>query len=252
MKAGVLTSDHVASSSLVQMGQTKVLAGSMLRIGTPAASSPGQGEVVLSVSVPPLCGSQFGGPRRRGRDVEKVLEGVVYDVVIGSGLVHTEDLCIEHGKSAWRACVDMVCLSYGGNVMDATILAAVVCLRGLVLPGLRAAEDGEWILEVEKEGGGIGKPVVDPEKEIPVPLTLGVFDDIIIADPSEQEEELLATRLTVTQTASGQLSSMRKPGGMPLSEDQLLQCLALSREHTKRVCKLVDTACQEAAAAAVK
>ncbi len=247
MKVGVLTSDHVTSSSLVQMGQTKVLAGSRLQIGIPSASSPGQGEVVLGVSVPPLCGSQFGGPRRRGRDVEKVLEGIVYDVVIGSGLVHTDDLCIEHGKAAWCVYVDLVCLSYGGNVTDAAILATVVCLHGLVLPGLQPAEGGGWLLEVEKERG-IGRPVIDTLKELPVPLTLGVFDDIIIVDPSEQEEELLATRLTLVQTASGQLCAMRKPGGMPLNENQLLQCLALSREHSKRVSKLVDTVCRQAPA----
>ncbi len=241
IKAGVLSCDHVSSSSLVQMGQTKVLAGSTLRIGVPSASSPGRGEVVLSVSVPPLCSSQFGGSKRRGRDVEKVLEGILYDVIIGSGLVQTDNLCIERGKSAWRACMDLVCLSYGGNITDATILAALVCLRGLVLPDLRPAEDGRWMLEVEKEG----RSIIVPEKEIPIPLTLGMFDSIIIADPLEQEEEVLATRLTLVQTASGQLTAIWKPGGMPLSQDQLLKCLFLSREHAKRVSKLVDTVCQK-------
>eukprot|EP01084_Bolivina_argentea_P265621 450328_1 len=245
IKAGVLSYDRVASSSLVQMGQTKVLAGSTLRIGAPSASSPGQGEAVLSVSIPPLCGSQFGGTRRRGRDIEKVLESIIYDVIIGSGLVQTDNLCIERGKSAWHVCVDLVCLSYGGNITDATILAALVCLRGLVLPDLRPAENGGWMLEVEKEG----RSIIDPEKEIPVPLSLGVFKGKIIADPSEREEEILVTRLTFAQTASGQLTAIRKPGGKSLSEDQLLQCLALSREHAKRISKLIDTVCQKAAAA---
>lgn len=38
-----------------------------------------------------------------------------------------------------------------------------------------------------------------------MPLTCGVFDGIIIADPSLLEEELLTTHVTVVSTAEGKV-----------------------------------------------
>lgn len=41
---------------------------------------------------------------------------------------------------------------------------------------------------------------------VPVPLTCGVFDGIIVTDPSLLEEDLITTHVTVVSTATGQVT----------------------------------------------
>lgn len=48
-------------------------------------------------------------------------------------------------------------------------------------------------------------PTQLPIQHVPVPLTCGVFDGIIVTDPSLLEEELVTTQVTVVSTAAGQV-----------------------------------------------
>jgi exosome complex component RRP43 len=151
-----------------------------------------------------------------------------------------EDLCIEVGVAAWRVCIDVMCISYDGNAADAALVCAVTCLRHLKLPstsevdGLRFIEDGEG--------------TTLPLQALPLPLTLGIFDDAIIADPTLMEEELLATQVTIAQTPDGRVCAIHKPGGVCMGNETMVKCLALSMEHSRRLAPIVDNATPPASA----
>jgi exosome complex RNA-binding protein Rrp42 (RNase PH superfamily) len=85
---------------------------------------------------------------------------------------------------------------------------------------------------------------------VPVPLTLGLFDDAVITDPALLEESLLTTQLTIVQTADRQLCAVHKPGGACVPAAQLAQCLALSHSHTLAVLQTLQPPLGTAAAAA--
>lgn len=59
ISTGVLTADHVVSSALVRMGGTKFVGAATLQIGIPADATPSCGDIEVSVTLPPLCSSQF-------------------------------------------------------------------------------------------------------------------------------------------------------------------------------------------------
>ncbi len=60
------------------------------------------------------------------------------------------DLGIDDGSFAWKLCVDIVCLSFDGNLADAALIAAVGALMRLQLPATRRIDNeifvtkGEW------------------------------------------------------------------------------------------------------------
>lgn len=55
------------------------------------------------------------------------------------------DLGIDDGCFAWKLCMDIVCLSFDGNLADAALIAAVGALMHLKLPGTRRIDDEIFI-----------------------------------------------------------------------------------------------------------
>lgn len=51
------------------------------------------------------------------------------DGIVRAKVVPTTSLCIEKGKAAWVLYIDVTCINYDGNPMDATLLAVMAALR---------------------------------------------------------------------------------------------------------------------------
>ena len=141
-----------------------------------------------------------------------------------------DDLCIKPGKFAWQLHVDIVGVNHDGNLTDCAVLALLAALRNLRLPSAEVVtgEAGEEVVVSEEWTESV------PVHNVPVPLTFGFFHDeqqegdgalVMIADPTRAEEELLANTVTVARNAAGQLCSVHKPGGVPLTDQQLMQCM---------------------------
>lgn len=59
------------------------------------------------------------------------------------------DLAIDDGSFAWKLCMDIVCLSFDGNLADATLIAAMGALMRLQLPATRRIDDEIFVTEGE-------------------------------------------------------------------------------------------------------
>lgn len=59
------------------------------------------------------------------------------------------DLAIDDGSFAWKLCMDIICLSFDGNLADATLIAAMGALMRLQLPGTRRIDDEIFVTEGE-------------------------------------------------------------------------------------------------------
>lgn len=70
--------------------------------------------------------------------------------LIRSGALVLTDLSIDDGSFAWKLCMDIVCLSYDGNLADAALIAAMGALMRLQLPGTRRVDDEIFLTEGEE------------------------------------------------------------------------------------------------------
>lgn len=59
------------------------------------------------------------------------------------------DLGIDDGSFAWKLCMDIVCLSFDGNLADAALIAAMGALMRLQLPGTRRIDDEVFVTNGE-------------------------------------------------------------------------------------------------------
>jgi exosome complex component RRP43 len=66
-----------------------------------------------------------------------------------------------------------------------------------------------------------------------------IHRDILIADPNAEEENLSSTIITVAVCES-ELCYVHKPGGCPLSPEQIEKCLSETIAREKCVVKLID------------
>uniref|UniRef100_A0A0B7BDH3 Ribosomal RNA-processing protein 43 n=1 Tax=Arion vulgaris TaxID=1028688 RepID=A0A0B7BDH3_9EUPU len=145
-----------------------------------------------------------------------------------------ESLCICPGKLVWVLHIDLVCLDYDGNVMDACTLALVSALKNTLLPKVTVDDETDDIKT---------DPTSHTTLQVtccPVSTTFIMFDNtILLADPTREEESLATGAITIV-TEGDNLCSIYKPGGTPFTDDQIDTCVQRAFIHGKEACRLVE------------
>ncbi|XP_070552298.1 exosome complex component RRP43-like [Ptychodera flava] len=223
-------------SALVKLGNTTVVCGVKAELAVPTVENPEHGYIVPNVDLPPLCSPRFrpGPPSEQAQVVSQFID----DVIKNSKVISLEDLCVLKGKIVWVLYCDMMCLDYDGNVIDACVIALLAALRNVSLPSLKIDEE-------------TGAPTVTTStktslqvKSEPVSTSFAVFDDeIVIADPTNEEECLATGVVTIVTDGHGRLCAVHKPGGSPLSDMQLKDCIKRALSRGEEVRKLLNETC---------
>lgn len=145
-----------------------------------------------------------------------------------------EKLCIEEGKLAWCLNLDLTCLDYDGNVAEACVLAATAALAGLTLPRV-TTEEGKINVLLDRDRAEVTTG--------PLAATFAVLaDDVIVVDPTHEEECLAEETFTVVLAANGNICGVHKPGGSFLGIEQINKYLELAKELVKDTQILLKTA----------
>ncbi|KAM7436235.1 Exosome complex component RRP43 [Porites harrisoni] len=225
-------------SSLVKLGNTTVVCGVKAEFAVPSQEKPKLGFIVPNVDLPPLCSSRFrpGPPSEQAQ----VLSQFVADIISNCEPISLEDLCIVEGKLCWVLYVDIMCLSYDGNITDACLIAAVAALQNTRLHSVKIDEETQTPEPSEK------KEVSLNLRQHPVASTFGIFDDsVLFADPTDEEENLVSGIVTIVVTDDDKIAAVHKPGGSPLTDDKLQECFKKSVRRGKEVRDLIQTACDD-------
>jgi hypothetical protein len=129
--------------------------------------------------------------------------------------VDLSKLVLVPGKKVWELWVDIYVLDHDGNLMDASMLAAMAALSTAKLPLARV--EGE---EVTIDRSVMAEPV--PISHRVVTVTVGKIDKYLILDPSLEEESLLDARISFAVSDDGRIAGIQKMGMGPLTRDEVL------------------------------
>ncbi|KAG0369554.1 ribosomal protein S5 domain 2-type protein [Gamsiella multidivaricata] len=228
---GVITTAN--GSAMVRMGGTTVVCGVKAEVTEPKLDAPNQGYLVPNVDLSPICSSVFkpGPPSEQAQVVSESINRVLKE----SNVLNLKDLCIEEGKAAWVLWVDVVCVSYDGNINDAA-LTAVMAALGNVRIRKPAYEEG--IVKVPGSG------TVSNENSfklsllrMPLSSSFALFDTTLtlLADPDFAEESIGMGQITVTLDEHGQLCAVSKVGAATSSQEVLKQCVIRARERSQEL-----------------
>lgn len=223
-------------SALVRIGKTTVICGIKAELAQPKAEKPKEGFLICNVDLPPLCSSKFRpGPPS---DLAQVTTRFVADLILNSGCIHLKDLCILKEKLVWCLYADLICLDYDGCLIDACLLALLTALKTVKLPSV------DYDVAIDK------KVVNEDEKKsiliynTPVSTTYAIFEDKIITDPTAEEEDLSSGLITIV-VKEKELCSVHKPGGSPISEEKLYDCIQETIKRADLLNTLINTAISE-------
>ncbi|MFT4313056.1 MAG: RNA-binding protein, partial [Candidatus Woesearchaeota archaeon] len=125
-------SSTAEGSAKVKIGDTEVIAGVKLEVGTPYPDMPKSGNLMVDVQLLPLSSEKFeqGPPSIDAIEIARVTDRGIRE----SKCVDMEELCIVEGEKVWVVSVDISTINVDGNLFDAVSLAAMAALKNTVFP----------------------------------------------------------------------------------------------------------------------
>jgi len=204
---------NAEGSARVHLGNTKVLVGVKLGIGTPFPDRPDEGVLSTTAELLPLASPVFemGPPDANSIELARVVDRGIRS----SNLLDLKSLFLETGK-AWNVFVDIYVLDHDGNLIDASALAAMAALQCTRMPKY---EDGKILY-----GQYAGKLATATTC---VTATFAKIGGTIVADPDLDEEKAMDARLTVATTPE-HICAMQKGGAGGFTRDEVLNIIDMS------------------------
>ncbi|PIA25313.1 hypothetical protein AQUCO_11800009v1 [Aquilegia coerulea] len=213
-------------SAEVQLGQTHVMGFVSSQLVQPFRDRPNEGTLSIYTEFSPMADPSF----EAGRPGESAIElGRVIDRGLReSKAVDTESLCVLSGKLVWAIRVDLHILDNGGNLVDAANVAALAALLTFRRPECTlGGEDGQEVIIHPPE---VNDPLPLIIHHLPIAVTFAFLGDgnIVVLDPSHNEEAVMGGRMTATLNTNGDICAVQKAGGDGVLQSVIMQCLRIA------------------------
>lgn len=205
-------------SCRLQLGNTQVLVGIKMSLGEPYPDTPNTGVLSTSVELIPMASPTFeaGPPRPDAIELARVVDRGIRE----SKMVNLEKLCLVPKEKVWVMFIDIHVLDYDGNLFDAASYGSVAALASTIVPA-------------KAQGQGEDFPL--PVDHWPVSVTTVKIKDLLLADPSLDEERMADARLTVTTDENGDIRAMQKGLSGSLTYDEVKRIIETSQSVSGKI-----------------
>ncbi|GAB6947489.1 exosome complex protein Rrp42 [Vulcanisaeta sp. JCM 16161] len=193
-------------SSLVSLGNTKVMAGVKVEVGKPFEDTPDEGALIVNLEIAPTASPDVepGPPDENAIEIARVVDRAIRH----SGFLDFKSLSIVTGKHAWFLWVDIYVLNHDGNLVDASTIAAVTALMSTALPKVELDPAGN-ILRIDRS---VKSPLKLNTDRLPLTITYVKIGNFLLVDPTREEEDL-SDGVYITGIAGGNVVAIQKVTG---------------------------------------
>ncbi|MFH0815973.1 MAG: exosome complex protein Rrp42 [Methanobacteriota archaeon] len=216
IEVGIL--EMAEGSARVRLGDTDVLVGVKIDVGTPFPDKPAEGILMTGAELRPIAHPDFesGPPSHDAVELARVADRGIRE----SCMIVLKKLAIAPGEKVYMVHVDVQPLDHYGNLFDAATAGAVAALRHSVVPASRF---------------GFGPDFPLPVQESPVSSTFVKIGTHIMLDPTLREELVADARLTVTTDSNGDIRALQKGLSGAFTFSELKDCVQLARRKAAGV-----------------
>ena len=171
-------SENAEGSCLVELGNTKVIAGVKIDKREPFPDLPDEALLVVNAEYSPTSSYEtIAGPP----DINDILLARLVDRAIRSSeAIDLKKYVIEEGREVYAFHLDIIVLDNDGNALDAALLASL---------------------------GALANTKVDDKKvkleRIPIYTTFGKIENYLLVDPNREEENLLNSKISIAFDEEG-------------------------------------------------
>ena len=219
VKLGV--SNNAEGSCSVKFGKTEVWVGVKLGIAEPYPDSPDAGTLMVTAELSPMASEEFelGPPKINAIELARVIDRGIRE----SGFIDFKKLCIKEGEKVWQVFLDLCPINDDGNLLDVAGLAALIALGNAKLPVYNEEED-----KIEHE---LSKNLLPLDKKaMSFNITLHKINDILIVDPSIEEEKISDYRISIAvadNKGEPRITAMQKGKEGAISAEDMEKILKL-------------------------
>ena len=199
-------------SALVRLGETMVLAGVKIELGTPYPDTPNEGIMMVNAEFVPVASPYFepGPPDENAFELARVIDRSFRE----TRAINLEELAVIPGQKVMIIWDDIYVLNHAGNLVDAAAIATLAALATTKVP------------KVDTQGE---QPVIrrhEYDRELPiekmvVTATIAKIADYYLVDPTDEEESVADSRLSVSFVRDGTIAGIQKTGEGALSPDDV-------------------------------
>lgn len=216
IETGVI--ENAEGSARVRLGDTDVIVGIKVDVGTPFKDRPGDGILMTGAELRPLAHAEFetGPPREEAIELARVVDRGIRE----SGMIDLQKLCITTGEQVFMVFVDIQPLDHYGNLFDASNIAAVAALRTATVPATRFEQPADFPM---------------PVNALPISTTFAKLGRHVFVDPELKEEEVADARLTIVTDENGNIRAMQKGLCGSFTFAEVKECISLAQRHGARV-----------------
>ncbi|EGG19437.1 hypothetical protein DFA_00014 [Cavenderia fasciculata] len=242
----IMTTD---GSSFVKIGNTSVIAGVKAEVAlTPTQSdnsissnnNNNNNKMFVNVEMGPICSNIFSSskPSEKAMSLCSQLNSLVNRLEINDKELYFDD----QGKYSWYLYIDLYCLDYNGNLMDACVLAIMSALKNVKLP------KGIVVESSASEAPQLFKDTEQPMRSLNIgtyliPQTFVLLNDYLLTDPSLEEEKLSSGTISITFNDRFEICTLLYTGITSISEKILEQCLEKTKKRSTEIINLIDNCC---------
>jgi len=227
--------ERAEGSALVKLGNTQVMAGVKMDVGAPFRDTPDQGVLTVHAEFVPLASPLFepGPPDENAIELARVVDRSLREV----GAVDLGELVIRSGEKVWVVWVDLYILDHGGNLFDASMLAAMAALLNARIPYYEEIETGEVVVDRSKPPLG-----ALPIRRRVVTVTVAKIGRHLAVDPDFEEESVADVRLVVALDDGGRIVGLQKSGEGAITREEARRAIALARQAAPVYFKALEEA----------
>jgi len=224
-------------SAKVTIGNTQVISGIKMDIGEPYPDTPDSGVMTTAAELIPMASPDFesGPPDQKSIELARVVDRGIRE----SKIIDVDKLCIIPSEKVWMVFIDIHILDYDGNLFDAASLASLAALMTAKVPIERLKPILENMIE---KYPSIEKYLKEHLEDFPLPLsnppiscTSAKFNDIVVIDPSLDEEEIAEARLTIATDDKGDIRAMQKGLNGSFTVDEIKKVIKSSIDNGKKI-----------------
>ncbi len=209
-------------SAQVILGNTRVIAGVQVEIGTPFPDTPDQGALNVNAEFTPIASPTFeeGPPGEDSIELARIVDRSIRE----SKMVDLEKLCIDPGNKVFIVFVDINVMDHDGNLIAASTIASVSALLSSKMKEFEF-KNNELVYKSKE------KPL--PMTNCPISVTFAKLGENLVLDPCYKEEAIMSSRLTVGVNEKGQISALQKGGDGELTIDEIKKATSAAIEKSK-------------------
>ncbi len=215
-------------SALVSLGNTQVIAGVKVEVDKPFPDTPDQGLLICNAEVLPLASaySEPGPPDEDAIELARVVDRGIRE----TEMIDLKKLVIKEGEKVYAIFIDVSILNIDGNLFDATSYAVVAALLTSKIPVYEVQGDN-----IVKTGSFTSMPI----NTIPISITMARIGDVIIVDPTAEEETCMYARTTMTIDTQKRICSVQKGEVGTFTQEQVKYMIDLAIDKSEYIREII-------------